>query len=57
MFLMHNVSLGLRELTETKTNEEMLNYNIGQYMVMRKDRANQNAPGGVVAILIKKSDS
>ena len=43
--------------TETKANPEMLNvslFNIDQYSTIRKDRPNQTAPGGGVAILIKK---
>ena len=45
-------------LTETKCNPEILNstlFNTECYTVVRKDRPVQNAPGGGIAILVKKN--
>ncbi|XP_076038458.1 uncharacterized protein LOC143023740 [Oratosquilla oratoria] len=45
-------------LTETKTNEEMLDmnlFNTKEYVVTRKDRKDQHAPGGGVTILTRKN--
>ena len=44
-------------LTETKLNPDILNhtvFDVNNYNIYRKDRLLQNAPGGGVAILVKK---
>lgn len=44
-------------LTETKLNDEVSSteiFDTEQYAVYRKDRVLQNAPGGGVAILVRK---
>lgn len=45
-------------LTETKCNKDMLNqnlYNVDKYNIVRKDQRCENAPGGGVAILVRKN--
>ena len=45
-------------LVETKLNADIANmeiFDVNKYEVYRKDRVEQNAPGGGVAVLIKKS--
>ena len=56
--ILDNVKPDIVCICETKLNKLMLNteiFNVNNYVVFRKDRTEQVAPGGGVVILVKKS--